>query len=129
MNSDSKDSKKKRTVGFNYAARGLKKTALTERNFQIQLCAAALTLIVAALLQLSAVEWIIIIMVIGLVLALEVVNTAIERLLDYLSPEFHPLAGAVKDISAGAVLLAVIVALLVAMIIFLPKINAFLFYI
>ena len=74
------------------------------------------------LLKINKTEFIIIIIVIGLVLVTEIINTAIERLVDLVSPEYNKLAGEVKDIMAFAVFLMAIVSLIVGIIIFMPKI-------
>jgi len=65
-------------------------------------------------------EWIVIILCIGVVIAAELFNTAIERLVDLVSPERHPIAGQVKDIAAGAVLVCAVAAAIIGIIIFLP---------
>ena len=72
--------------------------------------------------EISKGEWLAIVICIGLVMVTELINTAIEILVDCVSPEFNVKAGLVKDIAAGAVLVAALVALLVAFIIFVPKI-------
>ncbi|WP_226583125.1 diacylglycerol kinase family protein [Halobacillus litoralis] len=126
MNSDSSVRKKKKSIGFRYAWNGLTIVWKTERNFRIHLSAAVLVLLAAVILGLSAVEWAVLIITISLVLALEMINTIVEKLLDYLAPEQHPVAGAVKDISAGAVLVVSIGSVFTGAIIFLPKILSFL---
>ena len=69
---------------------------------------------------ITSTEWCIVILCFGIVLAAEGFNTAIERLVDLVSPDYHPIAGAVKDIAAGAVLLCAIASAIVGTIIFLP---------
>jgi diacylglycerol kinase (ATP) len=73
------------------------------------------------LLNLSRAEWLWIILAIGLVLAAEIFNTAIEKLTDLVQEEKHPKAGQVKDLAAGAVLVLAITALLIGIIIFVPR--------
>lgn len=112
---------KKRSIGFSFAWNGLKKVAKSERNFQIHLLATLLVIGMAIFLKLSVVEWAIIMIVIGFVLVTELINSAIERIIDYLRPEIHPLAKIIKDIGAGAVLLSAVIAVSVGLFIFLPK--------
>jgi len=104
---------------FKYAIAGIVNTAKTERNFKIELAAAALALIASALLALEPAEWVLIIILIVLVLALELVNSALESLVDLASPATHPLAKHAKDASAAAVLIAALGAAAGGMIIFI----------
>lgn len=87
---------------------------------RIHLVAAVTAVSLSAFLQISRMEWIAVIFCIVLVAGLEMVNTAIEKLTDLASPAKHPLAGAAKDLAAGAVLLAAIASLAVACMIFIP---------
>lgn len=73
------------------------------------------------LLQISTLEWLIVIFCIGLVLTAEIFNSAIEVLTDIVSPESNPRAGLVKDMAAGAVLIAAITSAIIGLIIFVPK--------
>ncbi|RWZ60041.1 diacylglycerol kinase family protein [Halobacillus fulvus] len=124
MSSDFKG-RKKRSIGFRFAWNGIKEVVRTERNFTIHLVAAFLVILLAAVLQVSFVEWAILILTIALVLSLEMVNSSIERVMDHLASERHPLVGLVKDIAAGAVLVASFGAVGVACFIFLPRIISF----
>ncbi|MBR3121366.1 MAG: diacylglycerol kinase family protein [Oceanobacillus sp.] len=123
MRSELKD--KKRKIGFSYAWNGIKEIAQTERNFRIHLLATLLTITAGFLFKLTMVEWAIIVLTIGLVLMAEVTNTAIEKLIDYLRPEIHPAAKIIKDVAAGAVLIAAIIAAVIGLLIFLPKLYNF----
>ncbi|MBP2078161.1 diacylglycerol kinase family protein [Oceanobacillus polygoni] len=114
---------KKRKIGFSYAWNGIKEIAKTERNFRIHLLATFLTVAAGFLFKLTMVEWAIIVLTIGLVLMVEVTNTAIEKLIDYLRPEIHPTAKIIKDVAAGAVLIAAIIAAIIGLLIFLPKLH------
>lgn len=78
-------------------------------------------LLAAWLLQLTYIEWAIIVTQIGLVWAAEAFNSAIEKIVDFISPEFHPKAGAIKDIAAGAVLFIAMSAAITGLIIFSRK--------
>lgn len=104
--------------GFVYAIRGILRCVREERNFRFHMVAAFyVTLLSPAFLQ-SRAEGALLALAIGLVLCAEAVNTALERLVDRLSPEQHPLAGAAKDIAAGAVLLTALAAVVVAVFLF-----------
>lgn len=114
--------KGKRSVGFTFAWNGLKEVTRTERNFRIHLFITALVLTIGFLVELNWLEWCIVIFAIGLVLVTEVTNSAIEKMIDYLNPAINPSAKIIKDMAAGAVLIAAIIAALIGLIIFLPKI-------
>ena len=105
---------------FIHAGRGILFALKQERNFQME---AGATLVVAALmlwLPLSTTEHIFLILVITAVLCIELVNTAMERVMDILKPRVHPYARVVKDIMAGAVLVVSLGAFLIGGIIFVP---------
>ncbi len=93
-----------------------------QHNFRIQLAATLLVIIAGYFFSISPTEWLIIILTVALVLSLEAVNTAIEYMVDHISKEHSPEAGRIKDIAAGAVLIASIFSVIIALIIFLPKI-------
>lgn len=107
---------------FTYAIRGLKTVFLSQLNFRIHAGVACLVTLCGIIAGLTPAEWCIIVLAVFLVLATEAVNTAIEKLVDLVTPGFHELAGMVKDIAAGAVLLTVIGAVIAGLIIFLPRI-------
>ncbi len=111
-----------KALGF--AIRGLWYVARTQRNFHIHLLVAAGVIGAGVLFGLSTVEWLVIVITIFLVLSAEAFNTAVEKLVDLVSPEYNKLAGLVKDIAAGAVLLMATMAVIVGIIIFLPRIVA-----
>ena len=89
---------------------------------KIHCCAALAVVVLGLLLGLSATEWCICLVLFGLVMALELVNTAVEAVVDLVTKERKPLAKVAKDTAAGAVLIAAIMAAIVGCIIFLPKI-------
>jgi len=95
-----------------------------EVNIKVHIIIAFVTIITSFLLNISTLEWIEVIGCIGIVIAAELFNTAIEKLVDIISPEWNPKAGAVKDIAAGAVLVLSCMAALIGTLIFLPKIIA-----
>lgn len=91
---------------FVHAAHGIAFTWRTQRNFRIHLVVAIIAIAVLGYLRAPLVYLTIVALTIALVLALEVLNTALEALVDLVSPESHPLAKAAKDAAAGAVLIA-----------------------
>ena len=108
--------------GFGYAFKGIGYAIATQLNFRVHLVAALTAGLLGYALHISAGEWIWVIFCIALVLAIELLNTAIEILTDMVSPAYHVKAGRVKDAAAGAVLVAALFALVTGLIIFLPKI-------
>ncbi len=108
--------------GFVYAFNGLLYAFRTQINFRFHVLAALSAVILGIALGISASEWIWICSAILVVLIVELLNTAIEVLVDLVSPEYHPKAGIIKDVSAGAVLLTAVFAALVGLFIFVPKI-------
>ncbi|GGJ83332.1 diacylglycerol kinase [Lentibacillus kapialis] len=115
------DKRKGSLFGFSHAWDGLKAVVRTEMNFRIHLITAFLVMLAGLFFRLTAVEWIMIFFAIGLVLIAEMLNTAIEKTLDYLKPDLHPQAKLIKDLSAGAVLISALVATVVGLLVFLPE--------
>ncbi len=107
---------------FRNAFRGLHVFAKTTRHLFIHVISALTAVILGFCFNISNVEWILIVLSIGLVFVTEILNTAIEIDIDLTSPEYHPFARDTKDVAAGAVLLSAVSALIVGLIIFLPKI-------
>ncbi|MFN3488934.1 MAG: diacylglycerol kinase family protein [Emticicia sp.] len=105
---------------FRHAFAGLR-FLMEENNARFHVFVAIIVLSAGVYLNLSAIEWTIIITQIGLVLVVEALNTAIEKLCDFVSPEYHQLIGKVKDLAAAAVLIMSIIAVIVGIIILLPK--------
>lgn len=110
-----------RAKSFGFAFKGIKTLISSEANARIHGVAAILVVMAAFILQVNATEWAILVLTIALVFITETLNTAVEELTNLVSPDYHPLAGKIKDLAAGAVLLAAIGAVAVAFIIFLPK--------
>lgn len=108
---------------FGYAFNGLK-YAMSERNFKLHLMSTVLTIGFGFALQISAIEWCIILICVAGVIALELINTALEYLVNLVSPDYNALAGKVKDISAAAVLCFSIGSFIIALIIFVPYLLA-----
>lgn len=113
---------KKLINSFKYAIEGFISSFKTERNMKIHIVAMLLVVTLSIYLKLSLIEWCIILITIALVISAELFNTAIETLVDMVSPERNPKAKLVKDISAAAVLALAIGAVLIGLIIFIPKI-------
>ncbi len=113
---------------FGYALKGMYVALKEEQNMRIHLVAIAVVTFGGIYLGLSAIEWAVIALTIGFVVSLEMVNSAIESLVDHVSPEFHKDAGKIKDLAAGAVLVAAIVATVIAVYIFGNKIFNLIFY-
>lgn len=111
---------------FGYAFEGIFTCIREERNMKIHCCMVLFVILAGAVLGLSVAEWCISLILFGLVTALELVNTAIEAVVDLVTEEQKPLAGLAKDAAAGAVLIAAIMAAVVGLLIFVPKGLAFL---
>lgn len=101
---------------------GIAEALRNERNFRIQFAFGTIVVVLMILLGLSPIEDSIIILMILVVLSLELINSQVERSLDFVHPESHPKVRAIKDLSAGAVLLSVICSLIVGALIFWPHI-------
>ena len=106
---------------FGYAFQGIFNTIRTERNIKIHCAAAILVTIFGIWLQISKIEWMICFILFGLILALELVNTAVEATVDLFTEERKPLAKKAKDAAAGAVLIVAIFAAVIGILIFIPK--------
>jgi diacylglycerol kinase len=106
--------------GFAHAGHGIRQAVGSERNLRVQLAAGTAALATGALLRLSTVEWAAVLLAAGLVLTAELVNSAVETVVDLASPDQHPLAGRAKDIAAGACLVASVTAAAVGALVFLP---------
>lgn len=115
---------RQRKNAFGYALKGLKLFFYNEAHAKVHTIAALLAILFGFVLNVNFFEWLVITIFISMVMALEALNSALEKLTDIASPEFSEKAGAVKDIAAGAVLLASIGAAIAGCIIFIPKIIA-----
>ena len=111
-------------MGFVFAARGLRAGWSGQRNIKVMIGLAAVAVGLGWWLGLDSVEWAVISLACGLVLSMELINTAGEKLVDILSPEIDPRYGRIKDILAGAVLVAAIFAAVAGAVVFLPKLLA-----
>ncbi len=110
--------------GFGFAFKGIWHACKTQLNFRVHLVCATIAIALGFFLKISAAEWLWIILSIGMVLLTEIINTAIELLVDLVSPGYNEKAGHVKDMCAAAVLVTAVTALVIGMVIFLPKLIA-----
>jgi diacylglycerol kinase len=106
---------------FRYAGRGVADLFWFENNAKVHLLAAVVVVSIGIWLKVSRIEWAIIITQIGLVFAAEAFNTALEKLCDLVQPTYHPQVKVIKDVASGAVLILAITAVIVAILIFIPK--------
>ena len=107
---------------FVYALRGIKKAIKSERNLKIDCIAALLVILFGFLFKINTNEWIICILLIGIVLFAELMNTAIETVVDMYTRQKNPLAEKAKDVAAGSVLIIAIISAIIGCIIFIPEI-------
>lgn len=105
-----------------HAMDGINYTVNHERNFKIEIIFAIAVTIASFLLKISLIEWSILVLVIGMVLALEMINTAIERCVDLVTKDYKELAKHAKDVAAGSVFVMSMFSIIIGTIIFLPKI-------
>lgn len=110
----------KRILSFKYAGEGFWTAVKEEPNLLFHLFTAAIVLTLGAYLKISKIDWMILILTIGLVISVELTNTAIEAVVDSFTKDIHPGAKKAKDVSAAAVLVISFAALLVGLLIFLP---------
>lgn len=110
---------------FSYGFRGIFIVMNGQRNFRIHLLFTVLVIIAGFIFNISSIEWCLLMLTIALVLSLEIINTSIEKLVDLVSPEYNPHAGQIKDIAAGGVLISALMAIVIGLIIFVPKIIHF----
>lgn len=111
-----------RLKSFIYAYQGIIQFLNTQHNAIIHFCFTVVAFTAALVFQVSLNEWVALAIVAGFVWFAEIFNTAVEAIMDHLSPERHPAVKYIKDVSAAAVLVAAITAFVVGSIIFLPKI-------
>lgn len=107
---------------FTYPVKGLFYAYRNEQNLAVDVGIALLVIIVGVFFNINKYEWAILILTIGLVVSCELINTAIEAVVDLVTEEYHPLAKVAKDTSAAAVFIFAIIAVIVGMIIFVPKV-------
>ncbi len=113
---------KKFLLSFKYAIQGIITTVIEERNIKIHLLAVVVTIIMGIKYQISTIEWIVCILLFGLVISSELINTGIENTVDLITNQKNNLAKKAKDAAAGAVFVNAIIAVIIAGFIWIPKI-------
>lgn len=130
MNMISRDERKKEKGikkfinSFTYPIKGLKYAYRNEQNLAVDVSIAIIVLVLGFVFKINPIEWAILSLTIGLVISCELLNTAIEAIVDLVTEDYHPLAKVAKDTSAAAVFVFAIVSIIVGIIIFLPKLIA-----
>lgn len=112
----------KRRLSFTFAFNGMRYALATQQNLVIHLIATIVVIVLSVYLSLQPIEWAVITLTIAIVWVAELVNTAIEKTVDLVTQEHHPLAKIAKDLAAAAVLMSALSSIIVGLIIFLPKI-------
>jgi len=110
-----------RLKSLGFALKGAIKLATTEHSVMVQSSIALILVIAGFYFEISREEWMFQTLAIGLVLSIEGLNTAVEKVADFIHPEFHEKIGFIKDIAAGAVFFAAITAIVIGCIIYIPK--------
>lgn len=104
-----------------FAFNGIREACIHERNFRIHLMVAIVVIGIAIYFRIEVVEWLFLLFAIQAVIITELINSVIERIIDYVKPEIHPKAKIIKDMAASIVLVSAIFAVIVGIIIFIPK--------
>jgi diacylglycerol kinase (ATP) len=110
-----------RIKAFKYAAKGFWILITTENSIIAQIIIALIMTIIGFIMHLSATEWMFQTLAIGLILVAESLNTGIEKMADFVHPDYHKKIGFIKDISAGAAFFAAIIAIIIGLFIYIPK--------
>lgn len=114
-------------LSFKYAFKGLNKVFWEEQNFRVHITLAIVALLLALFYRIEVWQFIILIIIIALVLTLEIINSIVERLIDLLKPRIHQYVKDIKDMTAAAVFIGALTAVIVGLLIFLPYMLAGLF--
>lgn len=109
---------------FLFAIQGFRTAVATERNIKVMLAVGACAVVAGLALQLDLLSWAIVLLCCGVVIMAELLNTAVETVVDLVSPEFHPLAGRAKDIAAAAVWVLSVIVAIVGVLVFANAIIA-----
>ncbi|WP_040207954.1 diacylglycerol kinase family protein [Neobacillus jeddahensis] len=120
MDSQDKPTRSLLMNAFSFATAGILTALKMERNMRFHLISSLIVLIVSFYFSITKIEWVIILFAIGGMFALELMNTAIERVVDLVTAEYHPLAKQAKDIAAGAVFVYAVLSVVIGIIIFIP---------
>ncbi|KUG05953.1 diacylglycerol kinase family protein [Solirubrum puertoriconensis] len=111
-------------ASFGYALQGIGEALKSEPHLRFHALATVAAVALGAWLQLPRYDWALVVLAIGAVWTAELMNTAVESIVDLVSPDFHVLAGRAKDVAAGAVLLASLAAVVVGLLVFGPPLWA-----
>ena len=110
---------------FNYAVSGIMAAMKMEKSLRVHYIAAITVILLSTFFNLTRVEFMILLLTVVLVVVLEMINTALEKTVDMITRDYHPLARVIKDVSAGAVLIASLNAVVVGYLIFFDRLNPF----
>ncbi len=110
-----------RLKSVKYAAKGFWILISTESSIIAQIMISIIMIVLGFIMNISATEWMFQIFAIGLVLVSESLNTAIEKIADFIHPNYHDKIGHIKDVSAGAAFFSAIIAIIIGFIIYIPK--------
>jgi diacylglycerol kinase len=113
----------KRIKSFGYAFNGLKVLLIEEHNSRVHIFASISAIILGAYFKINSTEWLFIVASIGAVISMEAINSAVEGIADFISPDYHELIKKIKDLAAASVLVSAFTAFTIGLIIFLPKIT------
>lgn len=118
---------RKRTIidSFNYAVSGIILAIKTEKNMKVHYLIALATIFLSLFFDFTRIEFLLLLFAISLVVVAEMINTALERVVDLITVDYHPLARLVKDVAAGAVLIAAINSIIVGYLLFFDRLNSF----
>ena len=112
-----------RLKSVGYAFKGMLILIKTEASIKIQIFIALVVIVAGFYFDISKTEWIAQLAMIGLVMSIEAMNTAIEYIANFIHPEYHEKIGLIKDVAAGAVFIASVIAVIIAGIIYVPKLS------
>ncbi|HLO11927.1 MAG TPA: diacylglycerol kinase family protein [Pseudoneobacillus sp.] len=107
---------------FKFAIEGIRCSFIQEKNIRFHIFFSLFVVILACFFSLNSFEWLFVLIAITGMVILEMINTAIERVVDLVTEDYHPLAKQAKDIAAGAVLIYAMLSVIIGMVIFIPKI-------
>ena len=110
-----------RLKSVSFAVKGAVKLITTEHSIMVQFCIGIIMTILGFFMHITATEWLFQTLAIGLVMSVEGINTAIEKIADFIHPNFNEKIGFIKDIAAGAVFFAALTAIVIGLIIYIPK--------
>ncbi|MDX5348111.1 MAG: diacylglycerol kinase family protein [Hymenobacteraceae bacterium] len=110
----------KRLSSFGYALKGIVTAFKSEPHMKLHTLSAVIVVVLGFYFTITRTEWVLLILAMGMVISAEIMNTAVEKLTDLVTKEYHPLAGKAKDLAAGAVLVAAIAAAVIGLLVLGP---------